>query len=417
MVKGFAGTGKTTLALGMLREFKGKRRGVYLSTRVSYQSLKQQYPWVGEVLRPKDVRVVRGRAAKNFSFKDVRLGDIKVLMQMALDALSEDERPILIFDSWDALAKEVDQTERIKAEKALIAAIDGRKANAIFISEEPERKSLDYLADGVVTLHYRIQDQIVLREMIVEKLRGKLVDKPVRLFTLRQGMFEELPEFQYSIAPNPKRFDPLPDKEEYYSTGSQRLDKFTGGGLRRGSVILAELAPDTNRVILSAVLGIMVLNFINKGSLALIAIRHDNDEASVTRHLQPYSDQESLKNLKITRSAGIEEISNNYAKMKAEKDKGVFVEFDASFLELRDNTKNLFELARSVRENKDLLFIVSNGMGPDFNTVRTLADAHVKIWQREHYVLAKEVMTPSMTLAHSFSIKDGRPSLELVEVV
>ena len=48
MVKGDAGTGKTTLALQMIEELSGEQPDYYLSTRVSDEALYRQFPWVRE---------------------------------------------------------------------------------------------------------------------------------------------------------------------------------------------------------------------------------------------------------------------------------------------------------------------------------------------------------------------------------
>ncbi|HUG96326.1 MAG TPA: gas vesicle protein GvpD P-loop domain-containing protein, partial [Nitrososphaera sp.] len=46
LIKGFAGTGKTTLALTILRALGGNNNFFYISTRVSPKQLFQYYPWL-----------------------------------------------------------------------------------------------------------------------------------------------------------------------------------------------------------------------------------------------------------------------------------------------------------------------------------------------------------------------------------
>ena len=47
-LKGSAGTGKTTLALQLIEEMGHPDKSFYLSTRVSDQSLYNQFPWLEE---------------------------------------------------------------------------------------------------------------------------------------------------------------------------------------------------------------------------------------------------------------------------------------------------------------------------------------------------------------------------------
>src|SRR3989442_12990379 len=54
LIKGFAGTGKTTLALTILKALGSKNNFFYISTRVSPKQLFQYYPWLEKfVEKPK----------------------------------------------------------------------------------------------------------------------------------------------------------------------------------------------------------------------------------------------------------------------------------------------------------------------------------------------------------------------------
>ena len=46
LIKGLAGTGKTTLSLTILRALKGQSKFFYISTRTSPKQLFQYYPWL-----------------------------------------------------------------------------------------------------------------------------------------------------------------------------------------------------------------------------------------------------------------------------------------------------------------------------------------------------------------------------------
>ncbi len=417
LIKGFVGTGKTTLALSLLRQLRERRHRFYLSTRVSYQRLNQQYPWIAGILAPEDIKPLPSDAKRPSKYEDVRLADMNLLLQTAFDALTAADNPILVFDSWDALAKEADPVERMRAEKTIIASMDGRKANAVFVSEGSERTNLEFLVDGVISLECMLQNHVRLRKMVLEKLRGKLVDGPVRFFTLNQATFEELPRFHYQIASEPRVFDPLPDTDTFYSTGSHSVDSLFEGGFKKGSVILLEVTADTNRIVLSSLLGLLVPNFVNKGNSALIGLSEAVEEESVERHVQPYLDKVSLNRLKIMKFAKFNDILEKYDAMKFANENNMVVEIDASFMTRREDLQHLLELCGRVREERDLMIIVADGAKEAFDAIQSLVDLHFKIWQDEGYMMLRETRILRTTYALDYSVYKGKPSLRLLPVV
>jgi len=63
--------------------------------------------------------------------------------------------PIIVLDIWDSFAKELEEKDRIKAEKTLVAIADNSHTRVVFVSEEPTRTTTDYLVDGVIELSRR----------------------------------------------------------------------------------------------------------------------------------------------------------------------------------------------------------------------------------------------------------------------
>src|SRR5919199_4883144 len=64
LLKGFAGTGKTTLALTILKTLGTKNNFFYISTRISPRQLFQYYPWLNNFVgesNPKGSRLARER--------------------------------------------------------------------------------------------------------------------------------------------------------------------------------------------------------------------------------------------------------------------------------------------------------------------------------------------------------------------
>ena len=77
LVKGFAGTGKTTLALTILNVLGIKNNFFYISTRLSPKQLLQYYPWLRGFIqqsKPQGTGLSRDREVMS-SFEDARLDE------------------------------------------------------------------------------------------------------------------------------------------------------------------------------------------------------------------------------------------------------------------------------------------------------------------------------------------------------
>ena len=376
----------------------------------------QQYPGIDEVLAAEDVRNA-GDTIPGSTFDDLRLGKSTQVVETTLEALQKAKNPLIIYDSWDTISNELEPSERLKLEKTLLTAIDGRNGNAVFVAEAITPTNLAFAADGVVTLSSTLEDDVRLRRIIIDKLRGVTIDRSVRYFTLRGGRFEELQDFTFEIAQEPRRFRPLPDSDTYFSCGTQTGDAIFGGGYKKGSILLIELTPTTNKQYLAAVLAPLFLNFLNRGNMGLVGLSEDNDEKKILRPLQPYSDAKSMALLDILRYSRVAELANAYERIKSEGGKNAVVELDVTFLKQEDDFRALLELCRKTKENRDLLVIVTRRATEYMDRLRAIADLDMKAWQLGSYLLTRETITNTPVSALRFTLVDGAPSLTGVEVV
>jgi KaiC/GvpD/RAD55 family RecA-like ATPase len=250
LIKGYAGAGKTTLALQLLERLAGDR-GVYISSRVSPDKLRRQIPWVAEALQ----------GAK---MVDVRVGLASSVFEEVVRAVTELRAPAVVLDTWDGLAKEMDEKERLKAEKTLVALADGSETRVIFVSEEPGKTTMDYLVDGIVELVRSEEYGRVFREIEVQKLRGTLIDQHKYLYTLHGGSFTHFgpyqePDYSRLIPPAPSS-----DPESGYSFGAEPLDR-SFGLLEHGTTVALEYTPKVPYSALRALFLPLITNFLVHG--------------------------------------------------------------------------------------------------------------------------------------------------------
>ncbi|MDT7886261.1 MAG: gas vesicle protein GvpD P-loop domain-containing protein, partial [Thermoproteota archaeon] len=133
LIKGKPGSGKTTLALTLAyHSLKNNRKVFYFSTRLSPIKLLTHFPNFKEILYTQ------------VTTKDARLATLSSFLNSILPNI-KGEKNLMIFDSWDAMVKEQEKKERLKVEKTIHAIAEESKSNLIFISEEPELTTIDYL--------------------------------------------------------------------------------------------------------------------------------------------------------------------------------------------------------------------------------------------------------------------------------
>src|SRR5438067_79139 len=193
LIKGFAGTGKTTLALTILRALESNNNFFYISTRISPKQLFQYYPWLGKFVdQPKDKTPGEGSAMEYGpipSFEDARLDEPESLFERITNQLMDVKAPIIIIDSWDAIASFMDKEARLNNERVLQTWRERAGAKLIFISEDSKDTTLDFLVDGIVELGQTFYSNTRIREIFLSKLRGVMINKPSYIYSLNDGIF------------------------------------------------------------------------------------------------------------------------------------------------------------------------------------------------------------------------------------
>jgi len=253
IVRGNAGTGKTTFVLQVAEEFKERQRVHYLSTRVSDSSLLRQFPWLAERLITREAGGTRRRSGFG-RLKGMGSGDLVVPrkeMTVSIGKTMPDlenlydlvekggGRVLVIIDSIDALADRYDLQYRELITALQRDLVESLGANLIFVLESNDQM-LDYLGDGVVECSRVEHERRLVREMDLMKLRGVEVQQPLYLFSLKGGKFRCFGANWDHGADMHKEFVRPEDLAGRMSYGITDLDEMTGG-LAPGAVTLIEL--------------------------------------------------------------------------------------------------------------------------------------------------------------------------------
>ena len=286
IVKGGAGTGKTTFGLELLERVGQPNRSYYLSTRIGDEALFRQFPW----LKSSEMRTRVLDAAKLFldaiqssgKAKEAELPETEqrkvragreVLASFGtergpptrvdrthLTALLKrspmpevenvyhrieralPEKSLLVIDSLEGVTHKygLEMEEFVMAlQKDLV---ESSSTDVVMILEKPEAGGIEYLVDGLISIQREELDERRVRHMRLEKLRATNIAQARYAVTLDKGRFEALGNDMTGAATVPNNpWRPIPDPDRYYSTGIPDFDKLLGGGFRRGAFLAFEV--------------------------------------------------------------------------------------------------------------------------------------------------------------------------------
>jgi hypothetical protein len=302
ILRGNAGTGKTTFALQMIEELDEVQSSFYFSTRVSDSLLLSQFPWLakkangpaaGKTMVQETHGAQQGQPAYDGQSNPIseeeiipRLWFNKLKLRGAFGFetkawqsfpqnrvdLTELEsiystvekcggkKTLIVMDSVDAMAEicGINQATVITAvQKDLV---EGRKVNIIFLLESNDRY-LDYLGDGVVELAILEHHRRRLREISVLKARGCAIQQPKYLFTLNGARIQAFSDRAEINCQSIRGWKQIADNGSKVSLGQADLDRLMKGGIAPGSIVLIELGEEVPVGVSSLLEQIIVANF------------------------------------------------------------------------------------------------------------------------------------------------------------
>lgn len=301
IIKGSAGTGKTTLSLTILKALDIKDNFFYICTRVSPKQLLLSYPWIAKF---KETQKERGPVPEMgemdvpMNFEDARLDEPESLFERITNELMDVKAPLIIIDSWDAVASFMDREARLNNERVLQTWRERAGAKIIFVNEDPNDTSLDFVVDGAVKLDQIVYEDVRIREISLLKLRGIKISKHSYTFTLNNSNFRSFQTYNpRNFAINPDIITPLPlDKKKnnvlslYGSikTGYKELDTNLGGGFPRRGIVVLEVDSKINVAVPMAFLLKIVVTFLNCDSVVFFEPPVSVDATSAGIYLKSY---------------------------------------------------------------------------------------------------------------------------------
>ena len=236
LVRGAPGTGKTTLALEILRVFQGRK--VYVSGRVRRSDLVADFPSLDSAVRNGSLSIVEAvaggpdlaaaaralRSAKELVVPDPSMRSLQALLlpPEVLEAWSQASPSvptIVVLDSWDAIVEKhlasnglIDRSlpAREELERLAFTQMAEGPVFLVMVVEHREAAQLEYLVNGVVTLEREVRDGRMERWLRFDKLRGTRIAHPSYPFSLEGGRFQCIEPLRTNLRPDFRRADPEP---------------------------------------------------------------------------------------------------------------------------------------------------------------------------------------------------------------
>ena len=406
LIKGNTGTGKTTLALSILKELNINKNCLYISTRVSPDQLFQYYPWIESFfVQPKRTESTETtEIEKNQGiFVDARLDEPGSLFERITNELMDVKAPTIVIDTWDAIGFLMDKEALMNNAKVLQTWRERAHAKLIFVTEVPEDNTFDFLVDGIVELRQRQHNERLVREIFLSKLRGIRINRPLYTFSLNYSFFHSYEHYNPSEFFNLENFflSKHIDKNflknnSHFATGYDELDEILGGGFPIGCTVSIELDPHVNAKIALAFLSKIMLNFISSQNSLLFQPFEKTSLEALTKYQKSLGLQKDLINIipiavqtkktptdtNVTKQT--EQIQQEISKIKKKSQKKMLLSIlSADTLKLIskiDPDKNDLELLSQIKSNSDLTVFISRRLVNNRHTfVSEIADIRLSI--------------------------------------
>ena len=436
LIEGAPGTGKTSLALEILNQLENTHK-VYASSRVSPARLRQDVPWIDEVIDSMSGRTARSTWLDEL--QDIRSSEPDSILNRVLRLKHSKRKAVLVLDSWEGAVRSTREEGRNMLESALLSELDESGVSVVIVTETEKHDHLDFLVDGIASLSQSEMEGRRTRLLELKKLRGFKISTLRGLFTLDRGRFTLLPQGPDNGVPHTEEtLSPLPHSEKYYSTGIQDLDRILGG-VERSTLLLIDVDSNVPPRWMRLLLNIMRANFVNQEGACFILSTGGYSSDNIAKSLRPlvgevamnervriaaYNRNSSPKEWKIQLSGQLQEDVRTFARTWAPLAKNtagtIFsVDLDRLATVYGDDSAlpGFTEIGEGLRDAESLQICTSSVPTKVRQDTLRNADYHLKVQNEGGCFLVYGIKPFTQEYAVRAEFDKGYPVITLIPVV
>ena len=251
LIKGLPGTGKSSLSLEIVARMPNS---FFISTRIDPESILDDFNWLDESI-DHDRKLpffvdatLSGKASKSNAIQTINYETIPEFVQQVFSLGSEQSARIFVIDSWNAVTRNLSETQVHHWESAMVQRLQGKNDKIIFVVEGVKDSTLDWMVDGIVVLSKRITVSPHgvarrIRELSFPKMRGRQILNETYLMSLAEGRIKTFSPFKYRFPAIILKSRSIADpNDSHISTGSIDFDNLLDGGFMKGSYNLFQVS-------------------------------------------------------------------------------------------------------------------------------------------------------------------------------
>ncbi len=383
LVRGEPGTGKTKLALELMKTFNL----AYVGTKRSIEEIKSEYSWLDEELEKKLFYI-----DEKYDYKDTdTFGAVFYLipesMRKVLNLFEDGAVAGIIVDSWHSIISELNILAMEEQERAKIyessafflklIRLSENGVNFIIVREGNEDDNISYLSDGVLTLNKKVEDGRIYRWFTIDKLRGEEVEKSSYLFTLKDNKFAYLHSRRFK---HPSRIHGFENSAKEVS--SAYFDNiFTVS--RNDTIVFdfGEFLPTSYRI--TALMG-FIASFASQNSRVLIIPPNGFDMSDLKYNIYLFGLEKYYRNIAYLYGEEsmesfakrvdfsdyksiVDIIKDELSEHSSEFPPLVIIGYDrlSSYLSSKENMRALYRIKDAIKESGGVMLITGNIMGEE----------------------------------------------------
>ena len=299
----------------------------------------------------------------------------------------------------------------------------------------------EFVVDGIIILRKQLRDGYTIRKLEIAKMRGTRIDETRLIFTLHEG-FKVLTPLRFEPIEKPRRFTPISNPPDLFSTGNIQLDEILGG-FRRGDTILVELGEDISPIVPFLMFGTLEANFITSGMGVLIGSSGGMNVDRIINFAERYGitreERELLMRILVrgteemrapcTIDVTLEDVGDSFRIWNEEKQalmkasgkpvlKMLFIDIINEYFSLH-NTRRVLEKEIILTKNEDSLLLLFSSPGSEElqQYASKMSDLHLRLFNEQGVILFHGTRPRTTLYALETTDSEGYPKLELTPLI